>query len=206
MPDQSSSPNLNPQSPEAIKAFRDALGISDPKDKHQAHGLSVREMEDLRTQQSAGDVEMIEGNMMRGSKIKKCDAHLIHAIIENIEFDRKGKRLSVPRQQCFYIADFENMTHPDPKKSGNVFSEWEVTVIHDPRKKVAATAITGAEIKPEMATVNTTTMPLVVENLPKMNEKMMREIYANMFSKESTADDTPDMLRAIIADKLKETK
>ena len=128
------------------------MGLKDNKKKHQAHGLTVGAMEDLRDTEP----EMISANMKSGYQIKSHEVHLVHASVENKFFDNKtGKKKSIPKVQTYYQADFERMIKE------RAFEGLDIEILHDPRR---------VEAKAQLANSKQ-------QNLKSLTEDDLRNVY-----------------------------
>jgi len=134
----------------------DVIKVKSPGHKHQAHGLTVDQMEELRLKQAVGEkLEQMPASEDPKYLINKHEAHLVHVYLENVEFNPKtGKKISNPgRVQKFAAADFDRMQRvvtdkTDKSRPQNAFGAFDVvTILHDPRPK---SAITKIDRKPVM--------------------------------------------------------
>ena len=108
--------------------------------KHQSHGLTVKQMEELRYKQSnSEELKTIKPNMVDflkdelfkkdyGDKmIRSIESRLFHVIHEQRLFDQgTGVRLSVPQ-----ISKFNPRMWGEIKQSG-ILASQTVYILHDP--------------------------------------------------------------------------
>lgn len=80
--------------------------------------------------------------------VPKGEEHLYHAVIEVKQFDSKtGKRLSVPRIQKFGAKTFE----AGGVRTNLVKQGYDVVVLHDPKKWIAANKVAEAKANADRA-------------------------------------------------------
>lgn len=123
---------------ELMKSF----GIKPLESKKSSHGMTVGEVEQLRLKQAAGEeLPEIMSSPQSGAhqmKIKEHEKHLIHVMHET-EIWEKGKKLSKPFMQKYYVNEFLQMAKSTNKagekgRPQNAFGTFDSTVIvHDPR-------------------------------------------------------------------------
>src|ERR1035437_155095 len=90
---------INLSTAQIADLIKQGIDANSPDGKHQAHGKTIKEMRELHLEQRTGKDKTISANLDSSVAIKECDQHLIHAEIEDVEYDRKGKRLSKARIQ-----------------------------------------------------------------------------------------------------------
>jgi hypothetical protein len=166
------------------KEILNTLGIVNPDNKLQGNNLTVGEMKDLHQKQLSGEVEEVDTNKPDNTfKIPAHETHLLHASIENVEFDPKsGARKSKASVRAFDPQDFIRMTKE------RAFEGLEVKILHDPRnvKEQAAQEIKlPTNIDPE-----------------KMNEAELKAKYQELFGAEPDVLSSPAELRIEIKQKL----
>lgn len=171
--------------------------------KLQAHGKTVKEMRELHTAQRQGAIKLIPANLDGRIQIKECDKHLLHAVVENVEYHQKtGKKLSTPVTQNFAVDDFLRMQDNTGKNGENAFRNLSVIIVHDPRKKETDEAV------PQVlkdGTGNAGEAPtLSRDNIHKLNKTALMKAYRNIIG-EPEPNLPIDAMRNQILTKLDET-
>lgn len=180
------------------------LQANSPDGKMQAHGKTVKEMKDLHRAQRTGKDTMIAGNggiTLKGEPImiKECDKHLVHALIEDVQFDSKtGKKKSVARLQNFAPEDFKKMQDSTNPTSENAFRGLSVIIVHDPAKDTEdAVKVPAADAEVGAADGK----KLTKNNIHTLSPKKLKEAYQKMFPDEK-GNVPPDAMRNQILAKL----
>lgn len=172
--------------------------------KHQAHGKTHKEMRELHAQQREGSAKTVKANMKGDIEIKECDKHLIHALVENKQFDPKdGRKLSTPVLQCFDVADFMKMQDSTGKNSENAFRGLSVIIVHDPRKTEAKEDATETLDTTEVKrSADAAPVPINKDTIHTFKKPKLLEVYANMYGKPASGEATMETLRKDILAKL----
>ena len=181
---------------EALKV----MGVKNPDNNIQGHGMTVGQMKEHQKAQGENRVEMISGNCDESYKMPWNEAHLMHVSIQQKGFNPKtGKREYPPRVQIFYVKDFEDMSRVtrDPNKKNdkpeNAFHNDDVKILHDPR--LASKSVTKKQAEPKA--------DITYDALAKMSITDLRELHKQVFAgEEAEYDDTVPQLVVIIAEKM----
>lgn len=110
------------------------------KDKHQAHGITIGGMQELRNKRSQGIENLIDANNateinnklfveFEGHKIKEVEKGHYHIAMEMPSYHRTtGQKLSSPRVNRYTVQAYE------ANKKNRGFNGYEMHILHDPTK------------------------------------------------------------------------
>ncbi len=160
------------------------LGVTNPDERIQGHGKSVREIRELHEEQRLGEHAMINANKNSKIKIQDADKHRVHVLLETPRYhEQTGKKLSKPRLANFDEKDFFRMVKE------RAFLGQTVQIVHDPRTSEAKAKQPIDEIVPPPA-----------QGLDALTEKQMHDLYVELYEEEPDVLSTPDEIK----DKVKE--
>lgn len=163
------------------------------KDKHQAHGLTIGEMQELRNKRSTGEEDYIPANNAKEIKnklfvqyenhnIREVEKNHYHVAMELPSYDRTtGDKLSKARVNKYTPQAFEETK----KRTG--FNGYEMHILHNPTKKdvksvdqdsdKGLTVITGIG-KGKAEKLNDLNI-FTVQDLAEISEEKVTSILAN---------------------------
>lgn len=127
-----------------LRFLMESMGHKHPSIKKAGHGMTVQDVEDLKSAQSSGDkIDTIPANLDSSFKINEHEQHLVHVYLKDEDFNKKtGKSIrKVERVQKFYVSDFDKMAATSVEKGSkktpeNAFGSYDVVkVIHHPKNK-----------------------------------------------------------------------
>lgn len=158
-------------------------------------------MAELSRQQASGTAPMIPANRHPEIMIPAAEKHLIHVLLDEDRWE-KGKKLSKPYKQCFYVDDFVRMSETEVKDLGNgkksfpenAFAGLKMDIIHDPRTAAVAS-------KPDLKNNN----PAVASKpYEEMEMEELKDIYLKLYESPASEEDTPAQLIELIKEKVVE--